>query len=871
MSRKFIYFCLTAVIVVGLGMAGCKGAKGDKGDPGDPGSPGTAEVDKGNISGTVTDSSSGNGISGATVVSGNYSATTDSDGKFTLSNLPVGVYKLTASAPNYNSAESDFVGVVAGQTSEVNFALSAVQAPNQAPTVSLSSQYQVGFGTVVNLSATVSDPDGDAVTCTWSQTGGPTVTITPNGCNASFTTKALTDLVTLENRFGIVGISPESQGSYSIKVTVSDGKGGSANVTATVTSASPNAGIRNIPVGVAVYLNSGHDDPNSWTCTINGNPCSSSVFSGETTRTPRLQPDTSGTYVLKEGTNTLTIYSGTWQGVIGQESFCTTCHNDTIAPDKFTPWAGTGHASMFADGIDGKLGYYSSACIKCHTVGYDTAANNGGFDDVASTEGWTFPSPLQLGNWTSMKINYPEVAQLANIQCENCHGPQKKGSGYTDAHTDSSTSAFESARITFSASMCAQCHDAPTHHVYVNEWASSGHANLELAREEATWEARGNSAAHCGRCHAGQGFVKWLPQVKAGNPGNITPFNSTIATEVGLRDALVQPQTCQTCHDPHDATNEHQLRVYGDTPVLPAGFSASGMGSGALCMMCHNTRNGVEPTSGSWANCNPQGNTYLHEDNDPCGDHPLGPATQYGAPHAYAAQSDVFNGRNAYFMGTAGTPHLSKHANVEEACVGCHMKLNPDGLHSFKIDPAKKGELCANCHGNTNGEGLKAQIESLLAQLEAKIGANIQSQLNAIADPGVTSYYVRAWDPVSDCYSSSLSSISDVAIDLDATQVDITEIHGQQGVVISLPSSVNIIWSDGSCTSGYPPDGPWSGPVYAQLGSVKDATNANVIPLTDPIIKAGWNYFLIEGDGSFGVHNPSFAIETLWNSIQNLP
>lgn len=868
MSRKFIHLCLATIIVVGLGMAGCKGSKGDKGDPGEAGPPGTSAVDRGSIAGTVTDASTGNGISGALVETGSFSATTDSTGKFTLSNLPVGVYKLKASAANYNSAESDFVGVIAGQTTEVNFALSAIQAPNQAPTVSLASQYQVGYGTVVNLSATTSDPDGDSVTCTWSQTGGPAITITPNGCSATFTTKALTDLVTLEDRSGIVGITPESQGNYSIKVTVSDGKGGSASVTATVTSASPNAGIRNIPRGIAIYLNSGHDDPNSWTCLFGGNPCSSTVFSGANTRTPRLLPDQNGVYTLTEGTNPpITIYAGTWQGVIGQESTCTSCHSGSL--DKFTPWANTAHASIFSEGIDGLLegGRYLTSCLRCHTVGYDAAANNGGFDDVASTEGWTFPSVLQLGNWTSMKTNYPEVAQLANIQCENCHGPQT-----SSAHTTTGTK-LEAYRVTFNVAMCAQCHDAPTHHIYVNEWASSGHANLELAREEATWEARGNSAAHCGRCHAGQGFVKWLPQVKAGNPGNITPFNSTIANDIGLTDALVQPQTCQTCHDPHDATNPDQLRVFDTTPILPAGYAASGMGAGALCMMCHNTRNGIEPTTGSWANCNPVGNTYLHEDGDPCGDHALGPASQYSSPHAYAAQSDVFNGRNAYFVGTAGTPHLSKHANVEEACAGCHMKLNPDGLHAFKIDPAKKAELCANCHGNTSGEGLKAQIESLLAQLETKIGSNIMTALNAIADPGVTSYYVRAWDPVTDCYSSTLATVSDVPIDQDATDVSITEIHGQQGVIITLPSPVNITWSDGSCPPGVtpPPDGPWSGPVYAQLGSVKDSTNANVIPLTSPIIKAGWNYYLIEGDASFGVHNPSFAVDVLWNSIQALP
>jgi hypothetical protein len=173
------------------------------------------------------------------------------------------------------------------------------------------------------------------------------------------------------------------------------------------------------------------------------------------------------------------------------------------------------------------------------------------------------------------------------------------------------------------------------------------------------------------------------------------------------------------------------------------------------------SRNGIEPTSGLWSNCNPTGTTYLHEDGDPCGDAnvagtgPTGPATQYSTPHI-ASQGDVLMGRNAYFMGAAGTPHLSKHSNVADACVGCHMELNPDGVHVFEIDPAKKPQVCANCHGSTTGEALKAQVEGLLDQLGAKIGSKIAGVLTG----STLTYTVRAYDPNTDCYSSSSSSNS---------------------------------------------------------------------------------------------------------------
>jgi hypothetical protein len=41
-------------------------------------------------------------------------------------------------------------------------------------------------------------------------------------------------------------------------------------------------------------------------------------------------------------------------------------------------------------------------------------------------------------------------------------------------------------------------------------------------------------------------------------------------------------------------------------------------------------------------------------------------------------------------------------------------------------------------------------------------------------------------------------------------------------------------------------------------------------PAGQLIAKAGWNYFLIEGDGSEGVQNPSFALDVIKASIDAL-
>ena len=47
-------------------------------------------------------------------------------------------------------------------------------------------------------------------------------------------------------------------------------------------------------------------------------------------------------------------------------------------------------------------------------------------------------------------------------------------------------------------------------------------------------------------------------------------------------------------------------------------------------------------------------------------------------------------------------------------------------------------------------------------------------------------------------------------------------------------------------------------------------TGKPAIPTSDPIIRAVWNFFLIEGDGSFGIHNPRFARTVLLATLDAL-
>ena len=96
-----------------------------------------------------------------------------------------------------------------------------------------------------------------------------------------------------------------------------------------------------------------------------------------------------------------------------------------------------------------------------------------------------------------MQAVYPDLADLANIQCENCHGP-----GSQHAYSLGDTNKISK---TLASGDCNQCHDAPTHHIKAAEWYNSRHA---VAVEETECELRALSHGPglrelCGRSPGG--------------------------------------------------------------------------------------------------------------------------------------------------------------------------------------------------------------------------------------------------------------------------------------------------------------------------------------------------------------------------------
>ena len=596
------------------------------------------------------------------------------------------------------------------------------------------------------------------------------------------------------------------------------------------------SGLRNVPIGRAVLVHAkdrpeGDTDPYDWD--LVPPPGSSAVLTDATTQETWFTPDVVGRYTLSV-TDPVTklsiaidVYAGTWVGAItGQDAGdglplaadCTSfCHNDItkIAPDNFTPWRQSGHAEIFSSQLDTGT-HNSPSCWQCHAVGYDPEVDNGGLDDATDFQSFLAADLVNHpgDNWSTVVNDFPETARRANVQCENCHGPRGLVPG---VHGN------ELFSVSLAATNCAQCHGEPLRHGRYQQWQLSGHADYSVALDE----DKGTNG-NCARCHSANGFLTWLPILLDDDP-DTDPLDNISVT--WTKDQ-VHPQTCATCHDPHnpgsksgDPTNA-TVRIVDNTPPLIAGFTAEGVGKAAICMTCHNTRRGLRndatfPTFTSSA------------------------SELARAPHP-GAQADVIMGQNAFLV-TVGNrgPHSNRDASgkISNVCVSCHMEATPPpaGLsynqsgtnHTFW---ARK-TICTTCHLNKTAEEVQGPIEVSLETLKADLEGAIVDAMDAEIQQG---------------NMIDLNKLATVTNVSQITSLEFTDVSGGQAILVAL--------------GGGAPIGPIA---LSKVLVLNGATSlGSLYERSDPALpKAGWNYLLIESDGSKGIHNAEFATDVLAKSI----
>jgi len=213
--------------------------------------------------------------------------------------------------------------------------------------------------------------------------------------------------------------------------------------------------------------------------------------------------------------DTATVYLG------NDSNNCKHCHDDLI-----TGWASTVHSESYKE--------TDQSCNECHSTGWNTQVNNGGYDDSYS-------------------------AALRNVQCEACHGPMGPNPAL---HSPS-------LQANLSGEACSHCHATE-----YAEWRGAAHADSSATAAGliAEW-----GSSSCYACHLTEGYLyTWDP---------------TRHTTPSFADGNAHAVTCGACHDLHNNHTDKMLRAQSTVSLPnPAGATISGWGMGLTCANCHHDR-----------------------------------------------------------------------------------------------------------------------------------------------------------------------------------------------------------------------------------------------------------------------------------------
>lgn len=360
---------------------------------------------------------------------------------------------------------------------------------------------------------------------------------------------------------------------------------------------------------------------------------------------------------------------------------CAECHEST-----HTIEATTRHAGAFINPrFKAAGGQTNSSCLPCHTVGYGLPT---GFFITNIAGVWSY------------------TANLAGVQCENCHGPAAN-------HVANENDPTVRPRAELASQVCGGCHTEASHKPAYDEWANSGHTLVAL---DINPPSRIDS---CGRCHSGSARIALL---KGENP------SLTVSGDANV------PITCATCHDPHKnyvwtnvlsgeiTTNQLRnpvasTRDYFVSTSSP--FAEQYDPSINLCAQCHNHR------GASWKNT----------------DRP---------PH-HSLQYNMLLGTVGTLPGGVPPNQPAAHGLwLEKQCVTCHMQKvahqtgQVHGVtgHQFKVNSY---QICMNCHPFPD---LLAEftIGAISNQIqEIKLGLDLWATNKAPASLR-NQYGARAWE-----------------------------------------------------------------------------------------------------------------------------
>jgi cytochrome c553 len=374
----------------------------------------------------------------------------------------------------------------------------------------------------------------------------------------------------------------------------------------------------------------------------------------------------------------------------------------------------------------------------------------------------------------------------------------------------------------------------------LDQWKYTKHALMAANLEEQ--EAWTSPASSCGNCHAKDAIANRVAKnVGGGTPTSVDKGQINYASDAGVvtealyagnsSTAVVQ---CATCHafddtnDPHVTQKAYvpysaPLRVSklaGVQSVIekspagstaPVGQAANAYQRGNLCIFCHKSRKDVT--------------FYIKPDAAGVGTNTISSA--FWGPHE-GPQSDVYTALGGYewttdvFTAPLTYKRNHAHTSLADGCVDCHMGTYgaaagtiPDHTMTPRLATCVK-----TCHvGETSFDhnGGQTRVKALLTELETLLDGcsnpGTPATCTAMAGPGLLT---RTSSPPAGTFPSGLqaSERGDGNFKLDVAR-----------------------------------------------------TFATPVKLNADAAGALYNYFVIARGAAFGVHNPTYVKEILFDSI----
>jgi predicted CXXCH cytochrome family protein len=468
------------------------------------------------------------------------------------------------------------------------------------------------------------------------------------------------------------------------------------------------------------------------------------------------------------------------------------CH--LVNPTNFTSWQKTNHATAVKRKTSDPAGHFSFSCMSCHSAGYDgnTTSGNLGFDDAAKAENFTAIAKNGPGIYDSLVIKYPKSMALAGIQCENCHGPAGQHAGAAGVYPTAGDNKLDES---LSSDVCAPCHFSSDRHGNGYAWTGSAHANSLAEGIQLQYTDR----PVCARCHTGQGYIN---EVVGGKPQPVPATGALVYSNP-------TPIGCAVCHDPHDGSNEMQLRAKT---------------IGDACTGCHITR-----LSSRGLHSAHQGSMLIGANAEPFNLDKLN--AFYLAPSGSVQANNAAVGLWSGWEFPGYNYENSSHSDIKERCAACHMASSPSFLAASASNFSKPDTLIT------------------------KLGRHT---FNVATD------YITAKDTTTILNTTGCEEChGEVAIEF----VELTQAKTQKLLDVLynlLPKRDTVVASNNPKGSPIVP----SDTIAWQ--NQKTATTSMKRKLTLAERAAAYNFHFVRNDLSFGVHNFNYTKGLLTSSIEQV-